>query len=47
MRVEIEEVIAKWEDRINLIFSHICLAGKVEKYRYGKLLGINLQLCPN
>ena len=31
------ERIEKWEDRIDLVFSHFCLVGRMEKWRGGKL----------
>ena len=43
----------KWEDRRDLIFSPLCLVGKIEKWDARKLIclvgnefGINLQLYP-
>ena len=30
--------IEKWEDRRDLIFSHLCLVGMMEKSRNGKLI---------
>ena len=30
-RIKIEKEIEKWEDRRNLVFSHVCLVGRIEK----------------
>ena len=30
-RIENEKKIGKWDDRRDLIFSHICLVGRMEK----------------
>ena len=32
------EGIKKWENRRDLIFSYFCLVGRMEKWRYGKLI---------
>ena len=37
-RIENEERIEKWEDRRDLVFSHLCLIRKMEKRRDGKLI---------
>ena len=36
-RIENEEKIEKWKDRKDLVFSHVCLVDRVEKWRDGKL----------
>ena len=36
-RIENGEMIEKWEDRKNLVFSHICLVERIEKWRNEKL----------
>ena len=37
-RIENEKGIEKWENKRDLIFSHLCLVGKMEKSRNGKLI---------
>ena len=37
-RIEIGEGIEKWEDRKDLVFFHMCLVGRMEKWRDGKLI---------
>ena len=32
-RIENGEMIEKWNDRKNLVFSHMCLVGRIEKWR--------------
>ena len=36
-RIENEEMIEKWKDIKDLVFSRMCLVGRVEKWRDGKL----------
>ena len=36
-RIENGERIEKWKDRKDLVFSHMCLVGRVEKWKDGKL----------
>ena len=36
-RIENGEGIEKWKDRKDLVFSHMCLVGRVEKWKDGKL----------
>ena len=37
-RIENEEEIEKWEDRKNLVFSHMYLVRRIEKWGDGKLI---------
>ena len=36
-RIENGERIEKWKDRKDIVFSHMCLVGRVEKWKDGKL----------
>ena len=37
-RIENWEKIEKWKSRRDLVFSHLCLVGRMEKWRDGKLI---------
>ena len=37
-RIENEELIEKWENRRDFVFSHTCLVGRMEKYKDKKKL---------
>jgi len=36
IRVRLVEGVEKWENRKYLIFPHVCLVGRMEKWRNGK-----------
>jgi len=37
-RIENEKGMEKWDDRRDLVFFHLCLVGRMEKWRDGKLI---------
>ena len=37
-RIENGEMIEKWEDRRDLVLSHMCLVGRMKKWRDGRLI---------